>query len=297
MKIFYPFVDFFGNYVYFCTEKLDLLNLCIMAQSFLEIPEWTGSPLTMASFLAFCSSINDQAAGVETANQYFLDQSSALNTLVDRFRDFINQQRAYEQTPEIAKQDSKRDFLWKAFWYAWYYIDQLDPTDPLAQHAMVLRPVMNAYKGMWKHEMTKETEEIKGLQRDLQPQNMQDALQALGLNIIAQEIFVANACLATAVQQREAARGQRIAEKGDDSTESLRKQMTPVLTEIFRQANAMVRIAPGDSIRQFVQNVCGIINHYKQVAASGASHGKDDTEPQPEPQPEPEPTPEPEPEA
>ncbi len=252
-----------------------------MAQSILEIPEWTGSPLTMASFLAFSTSIDDNLAALETDNQYMLQLSSQLHQLVLRFQDFINQQRAYEQTPEIAKQDNKRDSLWKALWYAWYYIDQLDPTDPLAQQAAVLRPVMNAYKGMWKHEMTKETEEIKGLRRDLQPENMQNALTALGLNTIAQGIFVANQALANAVQQREQSRGQRIAEKGDDTTESLRKQMTPVLTEIFRQANALVRIAPDEAIRQFIQNVCGIINHYKQVAASGGSHSKDEPEPTP----------------
>ena len=252
-----------------------------MAQSILEIPEWTGSPLTMASFLAFSTSIDDNLAALETDNQYMLQLSSQLHQLVLRFQDFINQQRAYEQTPEIAKQDNKRDSLWKALWYAWYYIDQLDPTDPLSQHSAVLRPVMNAYKGMWKHEMTKETEEIKGLRRDLQPENMQNALTALGLNTIAQGIFVANQALANAVQQREQSRGQRIAEKGDDTTESLRKQMTPVLTEIFRQANAIVRIAPDEAIRQFIQNVCGIINHYKQVAASGGSHSKDEPEPTP----------------
>ena len=265
-----------------------------MAQTILEIPEWTGSPLTMASFLAYSTSINGNLMNLETENQYILQLGQELNQLVVRFQDFINQQRAYEQTPEIAKQDNKRDSLWKALWYAWYYVDQLDPTDPLAQHAAVLRPVMNAYKGMWKHEMTKETEEIKGLYRDLQQQNMQAALTALGLNTIAQGIFVANQALINAVQLREQSRGQRIAEKGDDTTESLRKQMTPVLTEIFRQANAIVRIAPDESIRQFIQNICGVINHYKQVAASGGSHGKDEPEPTPvEPEVTPEETEEP----
>lgn len=252
-----------------------------MAQTILEIPEWTGSPLTMASFLAFCTSIDDNAGDFETSNQHFIDVATQLHQLVVRFRDFINQQRAYEQTPEIAKQDSKRDALWKAFWYAWYYVDQLDPTDPLAQFAMTLRPVMNSYKGMWKHEMTKETEEIKGLQRDLQPAAMQTALAGLGLTIISNGIFTANAALETAVREREQSRGQRIAEKGDDSTESLRKQMTPLLVEMFRHANALVRIAPDEHIRQFIQNVCGVINHYKQVAASGASHGGDEPEPTP----------------
>ena len=247
----------------------------------LEIPEWTGSPLTIASFLGFATSVDSNAAEVETENLTFAQLRQQLHQLVVRLQDFINQQRAYAQTPEITKQDNKRDSLWKALWYAWYYIDQIDPTDALAQHAAVLRPVMTAYKGMWKHEMTKETEEIKGLQRDLAPAAQQQALTQLGLNVIAQQIFVANAALEQQVTQREHARGERIAEKAGETGESIRKQTAPVLLELFKQANALQRIAPTDSVGDFIQNVCGVINHYKQVAASGGSHSGDEPEPTP----------------
>ncbi len=247
----------------------------------LEIPEWTGSPLTLASFLGYATSVDDNAAEVETENMTFLQLQSQLHQLVKRLQDFINQQRSYAQTPEITKQDQKRDSLWKALWYAWYYIDQIDPTDSLAQHTAVLRPVMTAYKGMWKHEMTKETEEIRGLQRDLAPENMQQALTALGLNVIAQGIFVANATLAQQVQQREHARGERIAEKAGETGESIRKQIAPVLLELFKYANALQRITPSDAIAQFIQNINGVINHYKQVAASGGSRSGDEPEPTP----------------
>ena len=53
------------------------------------------------------------------------------------------------------------------------------------------------------------------------------------------------------------------------------------LDSTLNQPNALVRIAPDDAIRQFIQNVCGIINHYKQVAASGGSHSKEEPEPTP----------------
>ena len=247
----------------------------------LEIPEWTGSPLTIASFLGYATSVDGNANEVETENTTFIQLRQQLHQQVQRLQDFINQQRAYEQTPEITKQDQKRDSLWKALWYAWYYIDQLDPTDALAQHAATLRPVMNAYKGMWKHEMTKETEEIKGLQRDLEPAAQQQALTSLGLNVIAQQIFVANNALELQVTEREHARGERIAEKAGETGDSIRKQMTPVLLELFKQANALQRIAPTESVGQFIQNICGVINHYKQVAASGGSHGGDQPEPTP----------------
>lgn len=247
----------------------------------LEIPEWTGSPLTIASFLGFATSVDSNAAEVETENATFIELRQTLHQQVLRLQDFINQQRAYAQTPEITKQDTKRDALWKALWYAWYYIDQIDPTDALSQHSARLRPVMTAYKGMWKHEMTKETEEIKGLQRDLAPASMQAALTALGLNVIAQQIFVANGTLEEQVNLREHDRGARIAEKAGETGESIRKQIVPVLLELFKHSNALQRIAPTGSVGDFIQNICGVINHYKQVAASGGSHSGEEPEPTP----------------
>ena len=89
-----------------------------MAQTILEIPEWTGSPLTIASFLAYATSVDSNAAEVETDNVRFDMLRNQLHQLVLRLQDFINQQRAYAQTPEITKQDQKRDSLWKALWYA-----------------------------------------------------------------------------------------------------------------------------------------------------------------------------------
>ena len=247
----------------------------------LEIPEWTGSPLTIASFLGYATSVDDNAAAVETENATYLQLQAQLHQLVTRLQDFINQQRSYKQTPEITKQDTKRDALWKALWYAWYYIDQIDQSDPLAHFATVLRPVMTAYKGMWKHEMMKETEEIKGLQRDLGTAAMQQALSELGLLKIAQGIFEANAALETQVRDREHARGARIAEKGGETGESIRKQMTPVIIELFKHTNALQRIMPSENIALFIQNINGVINHYKQVAASGGSRSGDEPEPTP----------------
>jgi hypothetical protein len=38
----------------------------------LEIPEWTGSPLTIASFLGYATSIDNNANEVETENTTFI---------------------------------------------------------------------------------------------------------------------------------------------------------------------------------------------------------------------------------
>ena len=71
-----------------------------MAQTILEIPEWTGSPLTIASFLADATSGARKAAEVESDKARGDMLSNQLHQLVLRLQDFIHQQRAYAQTPE-----------------------------------------------------------------------------------------------------------------------------------------------------------------------------------------------------
>ena len=75
------------------------------------------------------------------------------------------------------------------------------------------------------------------------------------------------------------------AEKGGDTTPSLRKAVVSKLIEAYRQVNAAARIVPMPEIEQAIQDVCGIIEHYKLVA-SEAKHRKGD-EPEPGPEPEP----------
>ena len=55
----------------------------------LEIPEWTGSPLTIASCLAFATSVDSNAAEVETENLTFIQLREQLHQLVLRLQDFI----------------------------------------------------------------------------------------------------------------------------------------------------------------------------------------------------------------
>ena len=80
-------------------------------------------------------------------------------------------------------------------------------------------------------------------------------------------------------------RGNRIAEKGGDTTASLRKAVVTLLIDAYRQVNAVARINDSEQTRNAVSEVNGIIAHYKDVAAQPAKH-KGGDEPAPEPDPE-----------
>jgi hypothetical protein len=137
-----------------------------MATKKLEIPEWTGSALTQGAFLNYALSVLKVMARHGFNNLALTEIGPQLQEEVNRLSEFINLPRAFDETPEIEKADTKRDALWKALWYAWHYVMQLDPTDPLYKAALQLRPTMNAYKGVYRHELSKETMELEGFVAD-----------------------------------------------------------------------------------------------------------------------------------
>ena len=237
----------------------------------LEIPEWTGSTLTIGAFTNYASSV----LGVfmrKTFAELSLDELGPdLVQAVRRLTDFINRQRAFDETPEVVKADANRDALFKALWYGWHYAMELDPEHALHQAAAKLMSEMNAYKGVWKHEISKETTELKGLQRDLSSSDNVLALQTLGLKTFADALFAANDAVAAAIDLREQERGERIAEKGGDTTASLRKTVVTLLVDCYRQVNAADRIIKAPATAAAIQDVCGVIEHYKHIAAQPAS--------------------------
>ena len=252
----------------------------------LEIPEWTGSTLTVAAFDNFAGSVLAAFVKQGFDKLYLQTIGPELQAAIERLSEFINRQRAYDETPEVAKADANRDALWKAFYHAWSYIMQLDPSHPLYEPALKLRSEMTPYKGVWTHELSKETTELKGLQRDLSSSDNTFAIQVLGLSTIVNSLFEANDAVAAIISARDVERGSRAAEKGDDTTPSLRKAVVSKLIEAYRQVNAASRIAPLTEIDTAIQEVCGIIEHYKLVA-SEAKHRKGGDEPEPGPTPEP----------
>ena len=251
----------------------------------LEIPEWTGSTLTVGAFSEYAGRIVGSFKHHGYEALALNEIGPALEAAQQRLADFVNRERAYDETPEVAKADANRDALWKAFYYVWHYLMQLDPSHALYQEAVKLRSEMTPYKGVYKHELSKETAELRGLRRDLDKPLPHDAIMMLGLDRIVSALFQANETVASIIEDRDAERGNRIAEKGGDTTASLRKAVVTLLIDAYRQVNAAARINDSEQTRNAVSEVNGIIAHYKDVAAQPAKH-KGGDEPAPEPEPE-----------
>ena len=196
---------------------------------------------------------------------------------------------AYDETEAVADSDNDRDALAFVLWHAWDHLQRLTPTHPLAAHVRTLKSEMNAYKGVWEHELSKETSELSGLRGALSTAENQAALAALGLDKIAAALWAANDAADAAMTARDRERGSRDAEKAEGTTPELRKAVANLLVKAAKRVNAVYDFDPENAkAEQAIVNVHGIVEHYKAIA-SEAKHRKGGDEPEPEPEPTPEP--------
>ena len=253
----------------------------------MKIPEWIGSDLMNGTFLRYAENVRDIYVGIGLADLSLTAVGMQLIEAIDKLHTAVNRESAYDETVEVARCDGNRDALMSALYTAWSRMCQLAPTHPFAPHVETLKSEMQAYKGVWKHELEKETGELEGLQAALSTEANQAALVALGLDKIAAALWAANAATAAAMVSRNEERGERAAEKSAGTTPELRKEVANLLVTAGECVNAVNMLNPeNEKAVLAIKNVCGVIEAFKRIA-SEAKHRKGDA-PEPEPTPEPE---------
>ena len=252
----------------------------------LTIPEWVGSTLTNGAFLDYAerSLAAYVAEGFDAISLAAIGMK--LTESVDALKLAVNRQSAYDETSGVVRADNDRDALFKALYHAWEFLGGLSPTHRLAPHVETLRSEMDAYKGVWRHEMRKETTELQGFQAALSTEANNAALAALGLDEIAAALFEANNAARAAMESRSDERSSRAEEKASGTTPELRKAVATLLVQAARRVNAVNEIAPTEATAAAISKVAALVEEYKLVASQ--SKGKKKEEPEPAPAPEPE---------
>ena len=237
----------------------------------IEIPEWTGSHLSYGAFLSFAQRI---AAVTQTAGYDVLSLEKigpAFSAAVERFAAALSRHAAFDGTPAVAAADARRDALWLALWSAWRHVEKIGGEDEFCRAARRLRSEMMAAKGLYLHEMTRQTAEIETLRRELAKEENAAALQTLGLDKIAAEMFAADDAWREAVGRRTDEQTARIAARAAVGTsESLRKEIAALLAEVFRSVNAVNRLHPTEATRRAAADIMGVMEHYRIIAARPA---------------------------
>ena len=148
--------------------------------------------------------------------------------------------------------------------------------------ARVVQAVLGAYKGITRHSLTKETEELRGLAFDLQKnQAAVEAITALGMLPWLNALAAANDEVDQLYWHRTTERGDRAAATGGEKTADVRKEASTLIVEIVARVNAAQRLIPSAELEGAVTALMGVISQYRLVASQHTAKRE-----KPEPGPE-----------
>jgi hypothetical protein len=241
----------------------------IMEKDFtvLEVPEWTGSRLTYGAFLLYAEQVVKIVRETGYAALSLEKVGPELEAAANWLAQVLKRSATCDETSAVARADKRRDALWLALWYAWKFTMKLGGGDPLGEAAAELRSEMLAARGMYAHEMSRQSSEVEALRRRLAKPECEAALRTLGLDVIARAMFAANDEWREASDRRIAELAERNEKQPKGEYAVARKRIVPLLTETIRIVNAVNLITPTEASRRCAASLCGTIADFRLVAS------------------------------
>lgn len=248
------------------------------------LSEWTGHGLANGEHLDYAKAVVGALCDLDHTKVPVGEPLAALDTLNEKYTDFVNESRKFVDTEDIAKADARRDALFMALYSAIDHLAALESetSTSFGRKARVVQAVLGAYKGITRHSITKETEELRGLAFDLQKnQAAVEAITALGMLPWLNALAAANDEVDQLYWHRTTERGDRAAATGGEKTADVRKEASNLIVEVIARVNAAQRLMPSAEVDKAVAALTGVIEQYKLVAAS---HGSKKKSPEPTPE-------------
>lgn len=247
----------------------------------LKIDVFAGSALTNGAYYKYYDAM---VLAVLTCSSEKLDVSQLTTDIwltLSQMSKLINSQQAYEETAAVSLADHKRDRLFYYIYWTLYYGNELDPSSSLYAPAHKLWVKVSPYKGISAHELMKQTAEVDGVYRDVKNDTEAwAAAETLGLQAAFTQLYNANVELKDAIQKRESERGERAADQGGLTTTQLRRELWSEWQEVADRVTAAYLYTGDDAIAKAIQEVNGVVAHYRLVAANTAksqqADGSDD---------------------
>lgn len=248
------------------------------------LDEWTGYGLANGEHLDYSKAIAGALHGLDPAKVPVGEQVAALEALNTKYTDFINESRKFVDTADITKADAKRDSLFMAIYTAVDHLAAIDGDTPqdLGHKARIVQAKSGAYKGVTRHSLPKETEELRGFGFDMQKNPAAvEAITALGMLPWLNALMAANDEVDELYKHRTSERGDREASAGGETTASVRKEASTLIVEIVARVNAAQRLIPSAELEGAVTALMGVISQYRLVASQHTAKRE-----KPEPGPE-----------
>ncbi len=220
-----------------------------------------------------CSNFHkDVLACIETATPAALHVESQVGAYQEAsglLASVVNRDRAFVATKSMESADRERDNAAGVVINVTY--DFLSsPVEAKRTAAELLYPKLSPYKGIGRHEYTKETAEIDGMLKVFDDEACASAAETMGIDLDVEALRLANEAFKKAFKEKtlEASEYEDISEL---DSKKLMNDANEIYEEIVRTVNAYAIVQTSDEIEQFIKEVNGLVATYSDIAGSETS--------------------------
>jgi hypothetical protein len=226
---------------------------------------FAGGDLNLGAYIGLHSRNSELIKAVGAAKLRVTEQLENYDEIINLLSLRLHAARVFLETAEVKRLDAERDAIQKFCYFTIINASELPQQCSLYAAGNELRVVTKPFKSIGHHEMTRQTTETISFIRSLMAHP--EAVATLNLTTTLHELEEVNNALATAMGLRERTMGQRIAIRGSESTDELRKRVTALLDEMARCINA-AGIFMGEDLEviQLISELNAVASHYRLVA-------------------------------
>lgn len=222
---------------------------------------------TTCSLSSFHNGILDLIEKTTPAALHIESQFPAYKTAVGTLASIVRRRTAFVSTQMLQEADQRCDNgcgtvinAVKAF--------GTSLVDEKREASKILLPQLAPYKGIGRHEYSKQSAELRGMLSVLNAEA--NALKALGLTADVEALRAASEAFDQAFEQRTTEMTERLPERNLD-TAQVTADANQRYEEIVRIVNAYAIVSPTEAIRDFIVSANGHIAVYKRIM--GGSSG------------------------
>ena len=200
------------------------------------------------------------------------DKIEAYREKVKLLESIINRKRSYRTTPKMRAGDKTRDGAIGSV-NGVVNVMRTSPIEEKRLAAELLYQELSPYRGIGRHELHKQTSEVRGMLDLLDSEENKAAIQVLGLTQEVELLRTTNEELSEMYDERYLEVSDVLKQSDIDSDE-LKREVNTMYGDIAQVINAYAIVQPSDEINSFIDIINGLIG--SMAAISGGSSSADD---------------------
>lgn len=227
--------------------------------------------MTIGSCSDFHHQVLEHITTATPAALHIESQAASYQSASDTLASIVNRQRAFISTKTLSEADDIRDHAIGTI----NSVVNAYATSPVEEHreaALLLQPQLSAYKGIARHEYSKQTAEVRGMLGVLDAEDNAPAVTALGLDGEVEALRTANATFEAKFLDKASEMSVRMTQNEVKSEDAI-AEANALYQAIVQVVNAYAIVQPTETINTFIDRVNGLVGVYSRIAGGNASGG------------------------